>query len=201
MFKTLISKFTILYWLFFFFVIVPLYLFAILHFQNVLKESEEEKITLTFNTLKPIIAYNISFEQEELIEDTLESFFEHPDIYSVKLTTVDGNVLFFKENEEHTAKRYFHYSSFIQDPFTDNKLATATIEYSNEHLDHIVSNLLLLLGAIFTFALAVFMVGFLYLRNDLNGLAKLSRWLKQYMQTKKLEPIEIPGKSTEVQTI
>ncbi|MEA3373190.1 MAG: HAMP domain-containing sensor histidine kinase [Campylobacterota bacterium] len=201
MFKTLISKFTVLFWLLFVVVIIPIYFYANFHFSAVLQTSEKEKITLTFNTLKPMIALNLSFNQQEFLEETLNSFFEHHDIQTIQLNSIHGETFFFKSKQNGTPKKSFLYESTILDPFSNAEVATATVTYTNEHLEHLMSNILLLLFLIFGFALIIFLLGFYYLHDDLKGLRLLSERLKQYTVTKDLEVTDIPGKSLEVRTI
>jgi signal transduction histidine kinase len=201
MFKTLIGRFTVLYWLLFAAVVIPVYLYTDYHFSGVLKTSEEEKVTLTFLTLSPSIALNLSFDQKELVGETLQHFLEHQDIVMVQLVSVTGEVLFSQSKAGYKREKYFFYENSIEDPFTHKKLATATIQYSNEHLEHLTTEIFGVMVTIFMSALVIFIIGFFYLRDDLKALARLSKWLSQYMVTKDIEAIEIQGTSMEVRTI
>lgn len=201
MFNTLIGKFTLLFWILFAIVIVPVYLYINLHVGRILETSEKEKVTLTFNTIEPILAFNLSFDQAELFEETLNSFFNHQDIYSVEMVSKHGEVLFSRLKDTEQPDVLFHFRSTVHDPFSKEMMAEVDVGYSNEHVKHLSRNLLLMFFAILFFALIIFLSGFYYIRDDLNGLKQLADWLKQYMATKHIEPMAIPGKTQEVRTI
>ena len=84
MLKTLIGKFTFFFWLLFLVVTLPIYHYTTYHYLDFLKESEKEKITLTLNTLKPILAINISFNQQKQLESLLNTLLEHNDIQAIE---------------------------------------------------------------------------------------------------------------------
>ena len=200
MLKTVIAKFIVFFWLLFLVVTVPIYLFGHFHFNDVLKTSEKEKITVTLNTLKPIIALNLSFNQKKLLDETLNSFFSHNDVQTVQLNSVEGSELFFK-SRQNVPEKTFRYEDTIEDPFSQTDMATITVTYTNKHLIHLTNNILLILLATTVFALIIFLLGFYYLRDDLKGLRLLSEWMHQYSLTKTVKPIVQPGKSIEIRTI
>ena len=82
-FRAFIDKFTFFFWLIFLVVNVPIYVFGSIYFQEILKKSEQEKITLMMTTLAPAIAFNISFDQENQLNEILNGIFKYEDIQKI----------------------------------------------------------------------------------------------------------------------
>ncbi len=201
MFKTLIGKFAFFFWLLFLLVTVPIYIFGNFHFKNILKDSEEEKITLTLDTLKPIIALNLSFNQQEQLHKVLDSLFKHKDIQTVRLTSSKNIELYFKARQKDKLKKAIQYKSAISDPFNKTVIATITIDYLNMHILRFNNKIFMILLITFIFALIIFSISFYYISGDLKALRVIADSLLQYSTTKDIKPIVQSGKSKEIRTI
>lgn len=201
MFKTLISKFTFFFWLLFLLVTIPIYIFGNFHFKDILKTSEEEKITLTVNILKPIIAFNLSFNQQEQLHEVLNGMFIYDDIQMIELSSPHGLELFFKSRQNDKPKKTCQYKTTILDPFNKIDIATITITYSNQHLLDLNNKIFIILFFLFIFALIIFSIFFFYMLNDLIALRIIANSLQEYSQTKKIKPIIQPSKNKEIQTV
>jgi len=201
MFKTLIGKFTFFFWLLFLLVTIPIYIFGNFHFKNILKDSEEEKITLTLNTLKPIIALNLSFNQQEQLHKILDGLFEHKDIQTIKLTSPQEIELYFKARQKDKLEKVIQYKSTILDPFSKTIIATITLDYSNIHILQFNNKIFMILLLTFIFALMIFSISFYYIAGDLKALRLIANSLRQYSMSKDMELIVQSSKSREINTI
>ena len=201
MLKTLISKFTFFFWLLFLVVTLPIYYYTSYHYLELLKASEKEKITLTLNTVKPILAISISFDQKNQLESLLNSLLEHEDIQSIILKSIDNEEIFTKSKILKKHIKIFEYTTNVIDPFSKEAIATVTVYYSNKQLLHMQSEVYFIVGVIFFFALIIFMITFLYIRGDLKALRMVSDSLNAYANKKVINPIVHFSKSTEVSTI
>ena len=201
MFKTLIGKFTFFFWLLFSVVTLSGYVFINFHFVDILKQSEKEKITFTLDTLKPIIAFDISFNQKKQIDEVLDSLLTHNDIHSIQLNSLDGSKLFFKSKSRHYNGSLFVHKSTIMDPFSKNAIATITLTYSDQHLSHFQKEIYSILFLSFIFALILFLIAYLYIRDDLHALRIIATSLKEYSLVKSIKPILQSSKTEEIKII
>ncbi|WP_455756337.1 sensor histidine kinase [Sulfurimonas sp.] len=201
MFKTLISKFTFFFWLLFLFATVPVYIFASFHFVNILNSSEKEKITIAVNTIKPIIALNISFNQPKQLEHVLNSLFENNDIQAIQLKSIQDLELYSKSTDRDYKGKLLQLKSNINDPFTDYDIATITITYSNQNLVHLKNEVYMVIFITTILALALFSLAYLNVRNDLKGLRIITNSLYEYSHMKNTKHIIQPSKTEEIQTI
>ncbi len=201
MFKTLIGKFTFFFWLFFLLVIIPIYIFSNFHFKDILEESEKEKITLTLNTIKPIIALNLSFNQQDQLRKVLNSILKNNDIKEVRLNSNDGLNLFFKSKQDNNIEKKFQYQSPIIDPFSKSEIAKITLLYSNKHLSYFNNKIFTIFFSIFAFAVIVFLISFIYLHNDLRALRIIADSLEHYSPAKDIKLITHSSRVEEIQTI
>ena len=201
MLKTLISKFTFFFWLLFLVVTIPIYHYTTYHYLDFLKESEKEKITLTFNAVKPILALSISLHQQNQLESLLNSLFEHEDIQVIILKNNDNKEIFSKSKAIKNYIKIFEYTTSIVDPFSNEGIGKVTVFYSNKQLLRMESEIYLIVVSIFFFALIIFTITFLYIRGDLKALRMVSNALTAYADKKVITPIVHFSKSTEVSTI
>jgi len=199
--KTLISKFTFFFWLLFLVVTIPIYHYTTYHYLDFLKESEKEKITLTLNAVKPILAISISFDQQNQLENLLDSLLKHEDIQAIILKNNDNEEIFLKSKAIKNYIRIFEYTTSMIDPFSKEVIGVVTVFYSNKQLLRMESEIYFIVVSIFFFALIIFTITFLYIRGDLKALRMVSDSLNAYANKKVINPIVHFSKSTEVSTI
>ena len=201
MFKTLIGKFTFFFWLLFIVVTASGYFFISYHFVDILKKSEEEKITFALDAVKPIIAFDISFNQQQQLKKVLNSLLEHNDIHKIELISVKGPTLFSKSSNKIYHGSNFLHEDIIQDPFDNRDIAIIKLSHSNEHLFHFQQEVYTILFLSFMFALLLFSVAFLYIRDDLKALRIIANSLQEYSLVKNMKPIIQSSKTEEIKTI
>lgn len=201
MFKTLISKFTFFFWLLFLVVTLPIYHYTTYHYLDFLKESEKEKITLTLNAVKPIMAINISFNQEEQLKNLLNSLLLHDDMQAIAFKDKDNREIFIKAKTVGGFIEIFEYTTNVTDPFSKEIIGIVTVYYSNKQLLRMESEIYFIVLSVFFFALVIFFMTFLYIRGDLKALRMVSDALKAYADNKVITPITHSSRSTEVSTI
>jgi len=200
MFKTLISKFSFFFWLIFLISNVLIYFFSTVYIKNILTSSEEDKISLMLNTIKPAIAFDISFNQEEQLHQLLDNILQYSGIKAVQIDyTNQKKILKTKKNE--TTKKLFVYKSSITDPFSKTIIATINISYSNENINNLQNKILIIQWYIFIFTLILFLIFFLYVKKDLNALRTISNSLQKYSKSRTIKPIKLKNKSQEITTI
>ncbi len=201
MFKSIISKFIFYFWVFFLIVTVPIYFFTTFQFKDIIKTSEQEKITLTLNTLKPMISMHLFFDQDKQLYELLSNMFEHSDIKSVRLKSTDGRELFFKSRKNINPKKLISYESSILDPVDKTQIATICLQYSNEHLMKYNKKIFIILISTFLFALVVFLSAYFYIRDDLITLRRIVDSLQGYSLNKDINLIATSSRSREISTI
>ncbi len=201
MFRSFVSKFVFFFWIFFMIVTIPMYLFTSVEFKDIIKTSEEEKITITLNTLKPIISIHLYLDQKKHLNELLNNIFENHEIKSVKLVSTDGKVLYNKERENLDHKNLIKFQSKILDTISQKEIATVHLLYSNEHLLQFNNRMYSVLFSTFVFSLFVFLVVYLYIRYDLIALRNIAESLRLYSSTKKIKIIIQESKSHEISTI
>ena len=157
MFKTLISKFTFFFWLVFFVINIPIYFFGTHCIKAILKDSEQEKIALMVNTLKPILAINISFNQKEQLNTILTTMLQNKNIKTIELVFTNKQQKIELKNANNF-KTLFVQSNDIIDPFNKRTIATLTLTYSNKYFNSIQNKIDTTLLFTFLFTLFIFFI-------------------------------------------
>ena len=200
MFKTLISKFTFFFWLVFFVINIPIYFFGTHYIKAILKDSEQEKIALMVNTLKPILAINISFNQKEQLNTILTTMLQNKNIKTIELVFTNKQQKIELKNANNF-KTLFVQSNDIIDPFNKRTIATLTLTYSNKYFNSIQNKIDTTLLFTFLFTLFIFFIFYIFVRNNLNALHTIATALQKYSSTKQINPIVLHNKCTEMNTI
>ena len=201
MFKTFIGKFTFFFWLVFFVINIPTYIFGTVYFKNILKASEQEKIMLIVETLKPIIALNLSFNQEEQLDDILNTLLAYENIKRVELLFENNKKNILKVNGQNHSNTLFVYESDIIDTFDKNVMAKINLEYSSKNINNIQAKIIAILFFTFIFTLIIFAIFYVFVRSNLNALRKISNALQEYSDSENITPIILQNKSEEINTI
>lgn len=200
MFKTLIGKFSFFFWLIFLISNILIYFFGTIYIKNILTNSEQEKISLMLNTIKPAIAFDISFNQEEQLSQLLDNLLQYNGVKKVKIHYANQSKV-LKTKKAHHLEKLFVYNTSVTDPFTRQIIATITIAYSNENINNLQNKILLIQLNIFLFTLVLFLLFFLYVKRDLKALITISNSLLKYSTSRAIEPINLKNTSKEIETI
>ncbi len=163
-----------------------------------LLSSEREKVEFLMDTLEPVIAINLSFEQTGELQQLLETIYKVPNITQVSLVSKNYNKVL---SEKQDISRQRSYKTFINDPLTDQKIATLTLHYSNKNLFQIEQKIKTVMFSVLAFALVLFMFFYIIIKKELNILNYISDTLKQYAQDKKLKTIVVKNTTSEIKTI
>lgn len=201
MFKSVISKFAFFFWFFFLIVTIPIYIFTNVQLKDIIKNSEEEKLTLTLNTLKPIISIHLYLDQEKQLHELLNNLFENIDVYSVKLISSKGEILYDRKRGTINKNKLIKYEYDILDSVNQKKIAQIYLLYSNEHLFIFNNKIHAVLLYTFIFSLFIFMMLFWYIKYDLIALRNIAESLRLYSSTKEIKKINQASKSHEISTI
>jgi signal transduction histidine kinase len=201
MFKSFVGKFVFFFWLFFLVVTLPIYFFTTYHFKDIITASESEKATITFNSLKPIISIHIFLAQEKQLEELLNDTFNDNHIKSIKLISVDKELLYSKEIYHIDKKNTITYTVDIPDLVNHDKVATLYLEYYNHHLTQYYEKISSVIIYTTLFSLLIFLVVFSYIRYDLIALRNIANALKKYSKTKNTDKIVHSSRSKEISTI
>jgi signal transduction histidine kinase len=152
-------------------------------------------------TLEPAIAFNISFDQEDQLNEILGSILKYEDIQQIDLYFSDDKKSLSKSKERDKTLKLFTYEHSIIDPFEKTEIAKVTLYYSNTNLTKITQQIFTTIFFIFIFALIVFSIIFFSIRKDLNALKVIAKAMREYSFTKKMQPIILQSKSEETSTI
>jgi len=201
LFRTFIGKFTFFFWSVFLIVNIPIYIFGNVYFQKLLKNSEQEKITLMLKTIQPVLAFDISFNQHKQIKNILNNILEYKDIENIQLISQNGNILFNQYKDKNSSNKYFKNENIIKDPFTKIVIAKVIIIYSNKHLQNLNNKVFTTFFLIFLFALLIYLITYFSIKKDFNALRIISKSLQEYSKTKITKPIILNNKSEEINTI
>jgi len=201
MFQSFISKFIFFFWFFFLLVTVPIYLFTNYQFREIIKTSEQEKITITLNTLKPIISIHLYLNQDKQLNELLNNMFTNNDIKSVQLISDIKQQIYSKSIKITNLKHISSYKSEIIHPLNNKVIANIYIAYSNESLIQFYDKIFLVLLSTFIFSLIIFSIVFFYIRYDLVALRNIATSLQEYSSTKKIITIVQSSRSKEILTI
>ncbi|HZF70344.1 HAMP domain-containing sensor histidine kinase [Sulfuricurvum sp.] len=198
---SLIGKFAWVFWLLFIAVIAPIFIFIQINVSSSLNESEKAKIELVTQTLKPIISTYLAFDQQEMLSDTMRTFFQNPNILDVSLLDSDKKVIF----EQHYPHSHIHetttFSTPIIDPISHQYQATLNISYSNNYVHELQTKLFMQIIFLSLFALLIFAITFWYFRKQFFVLRQLSNWMGNYTIDKYSEPFKSDNPNTEIKTI
>lgn len=198
--RSLIGKFAMFFWLLYFAVMVPIFIFIHVHISSILEEAERSKIQLATQTLKPILSTYISFEQFETLDDTIRTFFQNPNILRVTIINTNGEILLDRQRAKHLNEP-IRISETLIDPITNQIQATLIIHYSNANVIAAQSKLINQIVLISLLALIVFLITYIYFRNQFFILKKLSEWLGNYSPETMTQPFVCTNTNTEIQTI
>lgn len=199
--SSLIGKFAIIFWLLYIAVIVPMFIFIQLHSSAVLNNEERSKINLVTNTLQPIISTYLSFDQPDMLSETMRTFFQNPSISRVVLTDTNEKPIFEQYTSKPKAKDLITLSESLKDPITGDLQATLYISYSNTHAQELQNKLFEQLVFLSLFALVIFSFTYLYFRKQFFVLRKISDWMGEYTVDKTSKPFQCDNNNTEIQTI
>lgn len=199
--NSLIGKFAITFWLLFIAVIAPMVIFNHVNYSDVLTSEERSKIELVSDTLHPMIETYLSFEQHELLSETLEIFFQNQSIVSVILTDIYEKPIYEKHRSSSNMKGSITLSKRVQDPITKEPLGTLYLHYSNAHSQALSDKLFDQLILLSLFALMLFSFAFLYFRKQFFVLKQISEWIGEYSFNKTTKPFKYNNHNREIQTI
>ena len=176
-----------------------MYIFATFYIKDVLQTTEHEKIKLMVNTIKPIIAINLSFDQIGEVEDILETVLKEKNIMKIELTSQDLQKTFIKK--EAKEGKLLRYQTTIVDPFNNKNISTIKIYYSNENLISLYNKITTILIVISLFSLVVFFSFYLFMKKELTALAHIANIFQNYSKTDKPAYIETKSNTLEIRTI
>lgn len=199
--RSLIGKFALIFWLLYVAVIVPIFVFIQINVASVLDESEKAKIELITQTLKPIISTYLTFDQEEMLSDTMRTFFRNPNILAVSLLDPQNRVIFDQHYPHSKIQETTTLTESLIDAITHKAQGTLIISYSNSFVRDLQYKLFTQLILLSLFALFIFSVTYLYFRKQLFTLHHLSHWMGNYSVEKFQEPFKSDNTNVEIQTI
>ena len=177
---SLIGKFAIFFWFLYIAVIVPMFIFIQMNSSAVLNDEERSKINLVTNTLKPILSIYLSFDQPDMLSETMRTFFHNPSISRVVLTDLNEKPIFEQYSAHPQLKDFITISEPLKDPITGELQATLYISYSNTHAEELQNKLFDRLVFLSLFALALFSFTYLYFRKQFFVLRHISDWMGAY---------------------
>jgi len=198
---TLIGKFAFVFWFLYIAVIVPMFIFIQMHSSAVLNDEERSKINLVTNTLKPIISIYLSFDQQDMLSETMRTFFQNPSISRVLLSDTHKKTIFEQSIAHPKVKEVITLSESLNDPITGEVQATLYISYTNTHAQELQNKLFNQLLFLSLFALVLFTFTYLYFRKQFFVLRHISDWMGDYTVDKTTKPFEGENNNTEIRTI
>lgn len=148
-----------------------------------------------------MISTYLSFEQKEMLTDTMRTFFQNPSIIRVVLKDKDAKVIFEQTASNTTTKSFITIKEDLNDPITQQPLATLYISYSNKHAQELQNKLFDQLVLFSLFAFIVFSFTFLYFRKQFFVLGQISNWISDYTIDKTTKPFICKNQNMEIQTI
>jgi len=198
---SLIGKFAWVFWLLYIAVITPIYVFIHVNVSSVLNESERSKIELVTQTLKPVISTYLTFDQQDMLSDTIRTFFQNPNILDVSLIDANDNVIYEQHYPHSKTQETITLSEPLIDPITHQLQATLIISYSNNFVDELHTKLFMQLIFLSLFALLIFSITYWYFRKQFFVLRLLSNWMGNYSMDKTSEPFKSDNTNYEIMTI
>jgi signal transduction histidine kinase len=199
--RSLIGKFAWVFWLLYIAVIAPIFIFIQINVSSVLNESEKAKIELVTQTLKPIISTYLTFDQQDMLSDTMRTFFQNPNILEVSLLDTHNKVIFEQHYPLSKIQEKITFSTTVIDSITHQVQATLVISYSNNYVHELQMKLFMQLIFLSLFALLIFAITFWYFRKQFFVLRLLSNWMGNYTIDKHSEPFKSDNSNTEIKTI
>ena len=199
MLNTFTSKFTFFFWSVFLIITIPIYIFGTFYIKDVLQTTEHEKIQLMVNTLKPTIALNLSFEQDEELQTVFNTILKETNIIKIEF---DSNILqktFVKKKNGKVS--LLLYETSVVDPFDTNSVAKIKIYYSNDYLITLYNKVNTALLIISLFSLVVFFTFYIFMKKELNALTHIANIFQNYSKSKPITAIETKSKTLEIITI
>jgi len=198
---SLIGKFAWVFWLLYIAVIVPIFVFIQITVSSVLNESERAKIELVTQTLNPIISTYLTFDQQEMLSDTMRTFFQNPNILDISLIDPKNNIIFEQHYPHSKIQETITLSTPVIDSITHQRQATLVISYSNNFVRDLQTKLFIQLIFLSLFALLIFSITYVYFRKQFFVLRLLSHWMGSYTIDKTSEPFNSNNTNTEIITI
>lgn len=198
---SLIGKFAILFWSLYLAVIIPIFITIKINSADILNEEEHSKIQLVTDTLKPIIATYLSFEQKDMLSETMHTFFQNQSIVHVVLTDTHEKPIFEQYRPLANTEQTITLFEPINDPITGEHQATLYISYSNAHAQEMQDKLLTQLVLLSLFAFMIFSFTYLYFRKQFFVLRQISEWIGKYTVDMTTKPFEHNSNNVEIQTI
>ncbi|WP_299925308.1 HAMP domain-containing sensor histidine kinase [Sulfuricurvum sp.] len=198
---SLIGKFAWVFWLLYIAVIAPIFIFIQINVSSVLNDSEKAKIELVTQTLKPIISTYLTFDQQDMLSDTMRTFFQNPNILDVSLLDADKKVIFEQHYPQSRLQETITFSTPIVDSISHTPQATLVISYSNNYVHDLQMKLFMQLIILSLFALLIFAITFWYFRKQFFVLRQLSIWMGNYTIDKHSEPFKCDNSNIEIKTI
>ncbi|MDD5160058.1 MAG: HAMP domain-containing sensor histidine kinase [Sulfuricurvum sp.] len=199
--RSLIGKFAWVFWLLYIAVIVPIFIFIQINVSSVLNESEKAKIELVTQTLKPIISTYLTFDQQEMLSDTMRTFFQNPNVLDVLLLDADKKVIFEQRYPHSKTQETITFSTPVIDSISHQMQATLVISYSNNFVHDLQNKLFMQLILLSLFALFIFSITYWYFQKQFFVLRLLSNWMGNYTIDKYSEPFKSNNANTEIRII
>jgi signal transduction histidine kinase len=199
--RSLIGKFAWIFWLLYVAVIAPIFIFIHYNVSSVLYESEKAKVELITQTLKPIIATYLTFDQQEMLIDTMRTFFQNPNILDVTLVDPKNHVIFEQHYPHSKLQETTTFTTPVSDAITHEIQGKLIIGYSNNFVRDLQYKLLVQLMVLSLFALMIFSITYWYFRKQFFVLRLLSKWMGEYSIDKTTEPFNSDNANSEIITI
>lgn len=199
--RSLIGKFALIFWLLYIAVIAPIFIFIQINVSSVLNDSERAKIELVTQTLKPIISTYLSFDQQEMLSDTMRTFFQNPNVLRVSLIDADDNIIFEQSAPHLKRQKTTTLSEPVIDSMSRRVQAKLVISYSNNFVHDLQYRLFIQLIILSLFALLIFFLTYRYFRKQFFVLRLLSNWMGSYTIDKASTPFQSDNTNSEIITI
>jgi signal transduction histidine kinase len=198
---SLIGKFALIFWLLYVAVIPSLFLFIHYSVSSVLNDSEKAKIELVTQTLNPIISTYLTFDQRDMLSDTMRTFFQNPNILRVSLIDTNQHVIFEQHYPHSKIQETVTISEPVIDVITHQTQGTLVISYANTFVRDLQYKLFMQLTLLSLLALLLFSITYWYFRNQIFILRQLSHWMGNFSLDKTIEPFRSSNTNTEIMTI
>lgn len=198
---SLIGKFAWVFWLLYIAVIAPIFIFIQMNVSFVLNESEKAKIEIIAQTLNPIISTYLIFDQQDMLNDTMRTFFQNPNILDVTLVDRHKNIIFEQHYPHSKLQETISFSEPIIDSISHQLQATLVINYSNAFVRDLQYKLFMQLIVLSLFALSIFFLTYWYFRKQFFVLRLLSNWMGSFSIDEEHKPFKSDNTNTEILTI
>lgn len=198
---SLIGKFAWVFWLLYIAVIAPIFIFIHFNVSSVLNESEKAKIELITQTLKPIISTYLTFDQQDMLSDTMRTFFQNPNILDVTLVDPKSHIIFEQHYPHSKLQETTTFTTVVTDSITHELQGKLIISYSNNFVHDLQYKLIVQLMVLSLFALMIFSITYWYFRKQFFVLRLLSHWMGSYSIDKTTQPFHSDNTNSEIVTI